>query len=318
MQIELFLEVFRVVAGDGQFLCRKILILRRTAHLKLIVTKFKEIVGIFAIRDQPFETEAQLLHIEIIDFLGIAAEDRRPGQMQLRQEGMDRRFDCAPAVAPVLFQFLYEVGLRKIVGKQDVEPETDDPAQRIGEEVVDIIEAESADELNVFDQQRHQETGDDRPEMHVLSKDIEHVGQKIAHRDKEDDIHVDLHDVIDLFDSDMAGRCRKSFRENRSQEAEKSQIDLYGVAEILIERNVQKIVVSRRARKQNDIKKQDDIDKEEHDQDKLAQMQVTVGLRIHRITVVSGDRQFSADPAVNKRHEKHHDEHHESDRNAHS
>ena len=81
------------------------------------------------------------------------------------------------------------------IGDGDKEKLTDDPANRIGDQIIHIIKPAPGNQLQIFNTERNQKAGHSRTDAHLGSEPSRDIRQHVSHGHKQHNVHVDLGNI---------------------------------------------------------------------------------------------------------------------------
>ena len=279
------------------------------SDLDLRLAKFQqvtEISGILIVYGLQ-QTETKFGNIEVKDGITVSSQQSGPDNMDLMHERIQSTGLGIKTPFTVFSEVISPVRMGKHIGNGYVKQPSDDAAQSIGNDVIQIIETMPADQLNVFNQKRGQETDGDDTSGNIAAEPVKNVRQQIAHGNKHADVHVDLGKALRIPDLYVFHGPGKAAGKKDFNETEKSQVYPDGFAQILKQSYVQQIVIRCRAGKEGNIADRPQVNTEHDDQQYLADMQQSVSIRIGADAVRKTHTQFSADEMIKPGQHENHD-----------
>ena len=183
----------------------------------------------------------------------------------------------------------------------------DEPAQGVGQQIVEIVEAPAEDELQVLRGQRQDEAGHHGPDAGVGAEPAEHVGQQIPHGHEEHDVEVHLGDVLGPDDLHMGEPLRQPLREHGLQDVHQAPIGLHRVIEVLEGGHMDLVGFGGGPGEERDHEEGRHVQQKHRVQHQLPKPQQGVGVGVGAETVLQVQTELPADPPVDigQQHDEH-------------
>lgn len=216
-----------------------------------------------------------------------------------------------PFPAVIRAELLSPVGMRHDERDRNEQKLPDQPADRVGHEIVKVIQSAAKNQLQVFGRQGDEETGDDGTDPDLAPKPRKDVRQQISHRDKEHDIQIHLDQILGLQQADVRNPLRKTVAEDRPYDFKESGVRFKRKQKILVQRDVNAVRVAFGTGEKHDKRKGDSVDRKHAVQNQTAKLQKRVGFLIDAEPVLQIQTELFADRPVDDRKQ------HNKDRNQH-